>query len=308
MPKFFHWISCVGPPAKKCKGCGTGVVNPVTCAHCGVVSHPGCIGRTGHPCVNGLFLNCGLSSSSGSAVVDVDVTDSQLVQAQPSFPTVDMLKDMMSEIRLLREEFGNFRQEIVSTIREELADLKSNVSDLDKRVRLLEQNAASGTGQLSLGPLATDEIMAELKDRQARAGNLIIHGLPESPSFSPDISRSEDLVAVKSILNQIRPSDYVDITLLRLGKRRSSAPRPLCVGLKSPDVVISVLRRKSRYVGPCKITDDRTRTQRQALDQLRGRLKELHERGEMNWTIRYNHGVPSIVATNRTRDPASKNH
>ena len=296
----------MGPPAKKCKGCGAGVVNPVTCGRCGVVSHPGCLGRTGHPWHNGLLLNCGPSTSSGSAVVDVDVTGSQLVLSQPSFPTVDMLRDMMRE--LIREEFGNFRQQIVSSIREELADIKCKTSDLDERVRLLEQNSARGTDQLLMGPMITDKIIAEMNDRRVRSGNLIIHGLPESPSSSPDLSRAEDLEAVKSILNQIRPSDYVDITLLRLGKRIGSAPRPLCVGLKSPDAVISVLRGKARYSGPCKITDDKSRTQRQALDQLRTRLRELHERGETNWTIRYIHGVPTIVENKRSRDPASKNH
>lgn len=111
-----------------------------------------------------------------------------------------------------------------------------------------------------------------------------------------------------SILNQIQPSDYADIKMHRIGKPNGSVPRPLCVGLKSHEAVINILRGKTRYAGPCKITDDKTRTQRLALDQLTKRLRELHESGEANCTIRYIHEVPTIVEIRRPRDPASKNH
>ena len=68
----------MAPPVKKCRGCGTAVVNPVTCARCDIVAHPGCLKRTGHPSHDGLFLNCG-PCLSGTADVDVNVISSQSV-------------------------------------------------------------------------------------------------------------------------------------------------------------------------------------------------------------------------------------
>ena len=165
----------MAPSLKKCKGCGTSVANPVTCPRCDIVSHPACLGRTGHPWQNGSLLNCG-PCLSGSAVVDADVTGSQSVMPQPSFPTVDTLMVMMRE--LIRDELVKFRQEMVSSIRSELADLKAMTSDLDERVRQLEQNSSCVNVQQSSGPIEMDGIMAEMHDRHARAKNLIIRGFP----------------------------------------------------------------------------------------------------------------------------------
>ena len=256
----------MAPPVKKCRGCGTAVANPVTCARCDIVAHPGCLKRTGHPSHDGLFLNCG-PCLSGTADVDANVISSQSVMPHPTFPTVDELKvimrDMMRDVvrEIIRDEFTIFREEMISSIRSELADLKSKTSDLDGRVRQLEQDFTGSSGLQSTGPLEMDKLMAEMNDWQARAKNIIVHGLPESPNSLPDLSRSHDLEGVRSILGQIQSSDYSDLMLRRLGKRNDSAPRPLCVALNSSEAVINILRGKSRYSGPCNITDDKTRSQ-----------------------------------------------
>lgn len=94
----------------------------------------------------------------------------------------------------------------------------------------------------------------------------VIHGLPESKNTLPGLSRKDDFDGVKTILTQIQPSDYADLRLHRLGKPKGSSSRPLCVGLKSPEAVRNILINKSRYSEPCKIIDDKTPIQRQALD------------------------------------------
>lgn len=80
------------------------------------------------------------------------------------------------------------------------------------------------------------------------------------------------------------------------------------MSLKSTEVAKGILRNKSRYLGPCKVTDDKTVVQRQALEQLRAKLRELHYQEETNKTIRYIRGVPKIVTGGRSRDSATKNH
>ena len=251
------------PPTKKCKGCATAVANPVTCPRCDTVSHPACLGRTGHPWQNGMLLNCD-PCLPRSAAADVNVLGSQSVISQPSCPSVDVLKDMMRSLvrEEIREEMRNFRDEIVSSIRTELADIKTKMSDLDIRVCQLELNSSGSATQPLSSPMEMDAIMAEMKDRQVRAKNLIIHGLPESSNSSLDLARSRDLDGVKFILDKIQTSDYTNLTVRKLGKRGGPTPRPLCAVLNSPEAVISILRGKSRYPGPCIITDEKTRTQR----------------------------------------------
>ena len=47
-----------------CKGCGTRVVNPITCPRCGISAHPACLIRTGHPFSDGQFSQCKDNASS----------------------------------------------------------------------------------------------------------------------------------------------------------------------------------------------------------------------------------------------------
>ena len=295
---------------KKCKGCGSSVANPVTCVGCGIVSHKGvtCLGRTGHPWSNGRLLNCATRSTTPSCPSDVSLSliPSPPMLSQASFPSVGEMRNLIGEV--VREELNKFRYEMIAGIRSELAEVRSAVGDLSARVCQLEANASSPSDVLPSGPLVTEVVVAEISERHLRARNVIVHGLTESCNTSPAQAKKEDIEGVKCILNQIQPSEYDDLRLRRLGKQKGPSPRPLCVTLESSEVAKCLLRNKSRYPGPCKITDDKTIVQRQALEQLRAKLRELQENGETNKTIRYIHGVPKIVNCSTSRDSAPKNH
>ena len=287
----------MAPPAKKCNGCSALVVNPVSCSDCGIITHAGssCLIRAGHPWHNGRLLNCG-HGMSRSAVV-VDVTNSPSAKSPSAFPTIDEINDVMKGF--VEKQFNEFRTEMVASIRSELGEIRTTVGDLSNRVRILEENPLNVSDRSVSNLGKVDEVIAEIND--TRAGNVIIHELPNA---TPDLARGHDSDCVRSILNQIQPAEYADIRLQRLGKPKGSSSRPLCDGLKA---VRNILRNKSRYSGPCKIADDKTLMQRQSLDHLRAKLRELRDSGDTSVTIRYTYGVPGIVPIKRARDPASKN-
>ena len=63
-----------------------------------------------------------------------------------------------------------------------------------------------------------------------------------------------------------------------------------------------ILRNKSRYQGPVKISRDLTLIQRKHFKNLRQQLGILKEAGETDKTIRYFNGVPKIVSVNKKQE------
>ena len=187
------------------------------------MSHKGvtCLGRTGHPWSNGKLLNCATGSTTPTCPLDVSLSLTSLppMLSQASFPSVGEMRNLIGEV--VREELNKFRHEMIVGIRSELAEVRSAVGDLSVRVCQLEANATSPIDILPSGPLVTDVVVAEISERHLRARNVIVHGLTESSNTSPDdLAKKEDIEGVKCILNQIQPSEHVDLRLRRLGKQK----------------------------------------------------------------------------------------
>lgn len=296
-------IMSQGP--KKCKGCGSNVVNPVTCTDCGVISHPGptCLARSLHPWYDGRLLNCQSGATTPQVVVDSNAA--QPIQSQSPLPSMGELMEF------LRVEFATLRQEMASKFKTEFTEIRSGLDALSECVRMLEGIGSSTSGQIpspsGSPPQDTKDVIGEIMDRQARASNLILFGLPEPENPSAEISRAADAEEALTIVRRICPGVTQVQRTHRLGKSKGSASRTLCIRLDSPEAVKQILRNKHRYKGPYKISEDRTQRQRQLLDQLRGKLRSLHEGGELAMTIRYINGVPKIVLTRQNRVPTLKN-
>ena len=300
--------------SKKCKGCGSAVVNPVTCSGCGIISHPGssCLARSGHPWHDGKFINCRPGSPrprpagnlSGGLTLQPPPANSPAVpQSLTVSPDNIELRDIIRST--IKEELALFRDEMRTVMRMELADMRAEISSLSERVKDLEDRPSISSEQNS-SPSAQD-ILEELHDREVRSRNVIIFGIPEPQEPSPELSRVADVNGARAILGEIIPQDILVPGTYRLGKPRTESIRPLCVRLGSAEDVKSVLRNKHRYKGPFKITEDKTKMERETLMQLRAKLRELHEKGESHMTIRYIHGTPRIVPNNHRRDASQKN-
>ena len=297
--------------AKKCKGCGSVVVNPVTCPGCGICSHPGhsCLARTCHPWHDGKFITCRPGSprprsagihSSSLVVQSLCSTNSQSLAGPPD--TSD-LRDMIRGI--FKEEFALFREEFLNVIRTELSDMRNEICSLSERVKTLEDRAPISSGSSS-APSAQD-VLEEFHDREVRARNILIFGLLEPQEQTLELAREADVAGVRAILGEIIPQEVQAPATYRIGKPGNGNIRPVCVRLGSADDVKNVLKNKHRYKGPFKITEDKTKLERETLSQLRAKLRELHDQGESHMTIRYIRGAPRIVPNNHRPVATRKN-
>lgn len=106
---------------------------------------------------------------------------------------------------------------------------------------------------------------------------------------------SQDADLAREILKVIQPNDFSHVRVARLGGRHTRGPRPLRVTLSSKQEAVSILKSKIKYKGPVKIFQDQTPKQRKYLNNLKTKLKELHDSGVTNKTIRFFNGVPKIV-------------
>ncbi|RLU23899.1 hypothetical protein DMN91_004107 [Ooceraea biroi] len=220
---------------KVCKGCNTIVAKPIVCIKCGIASHPACIPRTGHPYLNGKFLDCTACPAdaglSGSAI---------------------------NKIReLIRSEFAIFRREIVESLKADIGIIREDMQKLAERIDGLENVERRASDGVSL---AEEDLFAEIAERESRASNIIMFSLDEPEhSDSNDVS-DKDLV--NDVLHTILPSLEPSYKVRRLGVKKHGQPRPLCVSFSSKQEAILVLRNKGKYTGPAKIYQDQTPKQR----------------------------------------------
>ena len=304
----------MSPSLKKCKGCSAPVANPVTCPGCKVISHPGpsCLTRTGHPCTDNGLTDCRKGSSTSRTAVNQPIVSSDQsltviptasLQSISALPSADKIKDIVGD--LIDSRLAAFKEDILSCIRAELGVLRSDINSLSERVLALEENPVITAAQL---PAPTvDDIIVEMKERELRSKNVIIFGIPEPRESSPEISRSAEVNAARGVLAEICLLVAQDLAVHRLGKPGKTPCRPLCVRLDSAAEVKRILQSKHRYKGPYKISDDKTTQQRGTLTLLREKLRDLQETGETHMTIRYNRGVPRIVAGRPRNDTSQKN-
>lgn len=138
-----------------------------------------------------------------------------------------------------------------------------------------------------------EDIIEELEDRERRAANLILYNLDEHVGSSVT-----DADRVRDVLKDILPNDTSITKTFRLGKKQQNKSRPLRVSFPNKDVVVKILRGKSQYLGPVKITQDRIPKQRKHFKDLQAQLRMLNDAGDINKTIRYRNGVPKIISIN----------
>lgn len=289
-----------------CSGCNTKVAKPVTCASCGIASHPGCLYRCNHPSFKGKFLDCLLVNASQASQSSVSSINPPLLDAREVLLLDNVRQIFRQEMEdILSTKLEAYERRLIEYIDEAKSELKSEISSITSRVCELEERI-SFLSSASATPCTEEDIIAEIADRQQRLCNIMIFNVEESSnlinkenSLNTETSSvgntTLDKQLVDSILKQIDPSGIPVRKVFRVGTNRSGRPRPLRVILSSREDVISILKNKWKYNGPARISEDYTKKQQTCLSNLRAELKRLHDSGDKNKTIRFVRGVPKIV-------------
>lgn len=139
-----------------------------------------------------------------------------------------------------------------------------------------------------------------------RAHNVILKGIPESQGSTSERIVHDERYVGDVLLTVLRGEPGVKpIKVVRIGKALSNRPRLVKATFSDTAVCRRIFRSKNKLSGTqfrgVSIQDDKTPKQIAHLQEVRNELKRRVEAGEVSVTIKYVHGIPTIVSS------ASKN-
>lgn len=195
----------------------------------------------------------------------------------------------------------------VAAIKSDISEIKEQISKLEPRVTKNEANIATLTSKVDSlkdsNVSDPESIITELNDRNQRAKNAIVHGIPESNSKDAKSRILFDKKSFDSVLQSLSLQDIHPTRIIRIGQATANKPRPVKVTFKCVDEAITFFKAfDPNLLGDsfpnCAIdvSRDRTPSERSHLQKLRATLETRTKAGETNLVIKYQNGTPSIIA------------
>jgi len=217
----------------------------------------------------------------------------------------DKVVQQGKNISALRHSVNSFGQQL-NTVTNDVKSQGQLIGGLDTRILAAEKtlsNIAASPSTTETTPSLND-IAREVQLRTLLAVNLIIWGVPESPSTSISERIIQDKKFVSDIFDKLNPPVPVESILraYRISKTPDNKPRLLKIVLSSRAVVDSVVTTFPKlqinspdHLRPVAITRDRTQSERQSIREVYQELNTRRKRGESNISIRYHEGIPKII-------------
>lgn len=164
------------------------------------------------------------------------------------------------------------------------------LSSQEERIARLESNMLKSDGTTSFDDMNT--AIRELKDRDARKQNIIIHNLPESTASNSAEREKDDEVAVKNLVEEGLETEVISTKCVRLGRKSEGKCRLLKVVISNVEMKKQILRNASRLknneaYANVFITNDLTYQERQQQRKLRSELNQRKEAGEQDLVIKH---------------------
>ena len=198
----------------------------------------------------------------------------------------------------LEKRVQDIENEKIPGIEEDVKTMKSDIINLQETTSNL--SAASKVSEGETHASVTAAVLEEMKERESRRNNLIIHNLSEPGAEFVDSKErvAKDIEKVQGLLDQIEVHlnvSEVSRFVKRLGARQEDAtsPRPLLIGFKSVEHTKSVLDKspdlaeKDEPWSNINIIRDLTKTQRKEERGLREEAEkknsELSDEDRENW-------------------------
>ena len=187
----------------------------------------------------------------------------------------DRIKRMFTEkldaaVKDLRDDLANVESDV--------AGLQSETKSLSERVTYCEDNV-----------VRIVDICSEVRDREQRSKNVILHG------FSEHGSTDNDLLTVNQLLEKF-PGKPKAKSAHRLSKLVNDKTRPLKLFFESRDIPMLLFKHSQIFEAEkLKATNDSTPLERELLQNARTSLQKRTEKGEHNLTIKFIRGNPTVV-------------
>lgn len=191
----------------------------------------------------------------------------------------------------------------ITALRHDISNLSKTVSDLAPRLTQAENEIVSikqAISNLKSSPVTNiEEFCSEINDRSNRKRNAILYNIPESNSRGINEQKSHDRNIISNIFGSFG-LDNIQFSFFRLGKKSSPKARPVKVILQNSDVANDFFKKFNKEsladnLSNVTISRDKTKQERQYLDEIRKELDRRLGSGEPDLTIKYINGTPTIV-------------
>ena len=153
----------------------------------------------------------------------------------------------------------------------EIQTVKADLADTNRRIDKLSENSRDKEAA------SHDAVFRELKDREERKNNLLIHNL-EEPGPEVRLGKERKEIDIKSLMKvmetiNIRINMDVDVKYVRrLGEKKDST-RPLLVGLTDPSTRVAILNNAAKLANTqfstISLVPDLTKRQRDEDEEVR---------------------------------------
>lgn len=159
----------------------------------------------------------------------------------------------------------------------------------------------SPTPDADISPSVYEKMVTEAMERAKRANNIILRGVPE-PQGSIQERVSSDEQYVSDVLSTVvgDEPDLKPVKVVRFGRASPGRPRLVKVVFPSSAPCKRILRSKNKLSTSSfrnvAIQDDKTPKQLAYLRDLRRELRTRLDAGEEDLTIKFVHGVPTIIS------------
>ena len=241
-----------------------------------------------HMCEHWLHLKC-----TGISDILFKELDKQFVKDGCHWWPCNSCKSSATKLNRMVQLIGNKLEKVEEKVDENTAkvdNVTTKVVDLSKRVENLEENGPDLTQ-------SADLVFKEMKDRDSRLNNLIIHKVPEPPAElrTAKDRKEHDRKKVAAVFKHINP-DHVDSDIkfmARLGEGSGdlTSPRPVIVGFhaiaKREFILGNARRLADSAFQNYSLIPDLTARQRKEEDDLRKEADKLNsdmsQEESLNW-------------------------
>ncbi|KAJ8722613.1 hypothetical protein PYW07_003793 [Mythimna separata] len=228
----------------------------------------------------------------------------------------ESINKLSLDVAAIKAEVGNISSTMQNIIlenkklKDQLSKLSAAAENTEKKVEVLEAdvNNLKNMPPASSTQLATtqDEIFTEIHERNLRAKNIIVVGIPEPQNDTAKSRQDYDKAEILRITGLIYNGCPQPTGIFRLGKYKSQKSRAIKVCFSSEDTAKNILRSRNKVDREnIKIFSDQTPYQRKHLQNLKEVLQHRTSNGESGLSIKYIKGIPKIVSSKEMQETST---
>lgn len=221
---------------------------------------------------------------------NVTLRKKQVTSNEPEPSALEIKIDKMMEM------LSSF-PELVTTVSKLVAELQSisiKLQSVENENNSLKKELSQMKKQYENNSVQSiEDICKEITERERRKKNIIFFNVSE-----PEVDGQSDATILSQFLSSKNVGSIKIQQSMRLGKNTSKKPRPLKVVCESQHDAFQLFSLRFNLPKNWRMSPDRTEAQREALFKVRSELENRKAQGEVDITIKFVNGVPTIIKSN----------